>query len=321
MEHETITGDPKRCYKDTLFRKLFNDKNKLLSLYNAVNGSQHENVEDLEINTLDNAIYLNHKNDLSFLFDFYVNIYEHQSTTNPNMPLRNLFHVARLLEKIILQQSLYRSTLLKIPTPRFVVFYNGTTTQPERDILKLSSAFQQQMETPDLELRVVMLNVNIGHNQELMEACQTLKEYAIYVEKVRHYAKEMDIHLAVERAVTESINEDILADFLIKERAEAIQLSIFEYDEEKEMRLLREAERESGYDEGRLAGKEEGKAELLLITLRKLQQKGFCLKEITDFLDIPIVIVNELLDLLSTDIARSDEECIQRILELTQENR
>ena len=123
-----------RKYKDTLFRLLFSERKHLLSLYNAVNETNYTNEEDLEINTLENVIYLKMKNDISFLFGFSLNLYEHQSSVNPNMPLRDLFYVADLLQKIVKDKNLYSSCLVGIPTPKFVMFYNGTDVRgPDGD--------------------------------------------------------------------------------------------------------------------------------------------------------------------------------------------
>ena len=259
------TPQTERKYKDKLFRLIFREKKELLSLYNAVNETDYDNPEDLEVNTLENAVYMNMKNDISFVFDMELNLYEHQSTYNPNMPLRDLFYIARLLEKITADRSLYGISLVQIPTPRFVVFYNGTEEQPERQILKLSDAFEKQIEESEIELKVLMLNINLGKNKELLEKCRTLREYMIYVTKVREYAVTMDIQTAVERAVNECIKQGILRDFLLKYKAEAIQMSIFEYDEEREMQLIKESMRQvyskEGREEGRKQGLEEGREE------------------------------------------------------------
>ena len=116
---------PQRTYKDTVFRMLFWEKENLLSLYNAVNGTTYSNLENLEITTLENAIYMNYKNDISFVMNFELMLYEHQSTVNPNMPLRHLIYVTKVLQGIIRNADLYGSVLVQIPTPRFVIFYNG----------------------------------------------------------------------------------------------------------------------------------------------------------------------------------------------------
>lgn len=239
-----------RNYKDTVFRMLFREKENLLSLYNALNGTNYEDTDDLEITTLENAVYMNYKNDISFVFDFELLLYEHQSTCNPNMPLRDLLYVTRVLQNRIRDANLHSRSLVRIPTPRFIVFYNGTEFQPEQQILQLSDAFEKKQEHPALELTVVVYNVNLGHNQELLEACRLLKEYAQYVAQVRVYAKETDFPEAVEQAVTYCIRNGILADFLAKNRAEVIAVSIFEYDEEKHMKSEREEWREIGREEG-----------------------------------------------------------------------
>lgn len=267
-----------RNHKDTVFRMLYRDKRELLALYNALNGTDYRNPEELETYTLENAIYMAIKNDVSFLLGSELNLYEHQASFNPNMPLRDLLYISRQLEKYIRTRSLYSASMVKIPVPRFVVFYNGNQKQPERQILKLSDAFEKHAEDPELELKVLMLNINLGNNSELMEKCRTLKEYSEYVACVRAHAKKEKIEDAVEHAVTECIQKGILADFLTAQRSEVVTMSIFEYNEEEEIRKIREAEyelgleagRSEGRSEGRAEGKTEGKAESILALLGEL---------------------------------------------------
>lgn len=237
---------PQRKYKDTLFRMIFKEPEDLLSLYNAVNGTDYKNPKELQIITLENAIYMNMKNDLAFIIDCRMSLYEHQGSVNPNMPLRNLFYVAKEYQGMLGGQSLYSSKLVKLPTPYFVVFYNGIAKQPEKKEMKLSDAFLTPVEEPALELKVIQLNIGVGYNKSLMEKCPLLAQYSQYVCKVQQYAACMPLKKAVEQAVNECIQEGILADFLWKNRAEAIEVSIFEYDEEKELELFRAAEREEG---------------------------------------------------------------------------
>lgn len=264
-----------RNHKDTVFRMLYNDKEKLLELYNALNGTAYENTDDMEICTLENAIYMGFKNDVSFLFDSEMNLYEHQSSFNPNMPLRDLLYIARQLEKYVVGKTLYSSNLVQIPVPRFVVFYNGTQEQPERRVLRLSDAFEKKVSSLELEVTVTMLNINPGNNRELMEKCRTLREYCMFVECIRKYAEQMDIGEAVERAVTECIRKDILADFLSAQRAEVIAMSIFEYNEEEEMKKIRADE----FSVGRENGKAEGKAEFVIELLENLGEIPDSLRE------------------------------------------
>ena len=247
-----------RNYKDSIFRMLFKDRENLLSLYNALNKTNYTDVERLEITTLENAVYMNYKNDVSFVFDFELMLYEHQSTVNPNMPLRDLFYVADILQKRTHNKDLYGSSLIRIPSPRFVMFYNGATPQPERQTLKLSDAYEKKLERSELELTVTVYNINLGCNEEIMDACRTLKEYAMYVERVRIYAKQMSLAEAVEKAVDDCIAEGILSEFLRENRAEAIKVSIYEYDEQLHFKTLYEEGHEAGLAEGHKAGLKQG---------------------------------------------------------------
>ena len=244
-----------RNYKDTVFRMLFSDRKNLLSLYNAVNQKHYTDPEDLEIVTLENAIYMGMKNDLAFIMDTNLYLYEHQSTYNPNMPLRDLFYISNEYQKLLDKKSLYSSSLQKIPAPNFIELYNGSDTLSDFSEHRLSSAFENLSGEPKLELIVTVLTINEGHNALLMEHCQTLKEYSQYVAKVRKYASSMSLNEAVEHAVDECIKENILADFLRKNRAEVISMSIFEYDKELEEKKLRKAEFEAGFSEGEFCGR------------------------------------------------------------------
>lgn len=252
----------KRDYKSSMFCMLWENKEELLSLYNATNGTHYTNADDLIINTLKNAIYMGMKNDVSFIFEMSLNLYEHQSTVNPNMPLRDLLYVAQVLQGMIRDENLYGTSLVKIPTPKFVVFYNGIQKQLERQILRLSDAFGRQTGEVNLELIVEVININPGNNEELVNNCRTLQEYVMYIEKVRKYATDVPIEQAVERAVDECIEEGILAEFLRKNKAEAIAMSIFEYNQEAHMKCVRQ----EGFEEG----KAEGKAEAILELLEEL---------------------------------------------------
>ena len=249
----------KRNYKDSLFRMLFKEKENLLSLYNALNQTTYTDVDKLEITTLENAVYMNYKNDISFVFGYELMLYEHQSSVNPNMPFRDLIYVTKVLQTIVKDENLYGQTLIKLPTPRFVVFYNGTDEQPKVQTLRLSDAYEKKQVYPELELNVTVYNINWGNNHELMDACYTLKEYAQYVAQVRIYARKMSFPEAVEKAVDYCIKNGILSDFLSKNRAEAIEMSIFEYDEEKHMKSEREWAYNNGLAEGRQLGLTEGK--------------------------------------------------------------
>lgn len=245
---------PNRTYKARLFEMVFREKKELLELYNAMNGTDYKNPELLQINTLENAIYMSMHNDLSFIIDSRLNLYEHQSTYSPNLPLRYLMYVADLYSEITMDENLYGKSRVIIPTPRFVIFYNGIEERPDKELLKLSDLFSVYDEDVNLELKAVMVNINPGHNTGLLSTCKTLRDYSEYTYRVRKYAKEMRLEDAVERAITECMEEDILAEFLRKYRAEAKKVSIYEYDEEKHMRQTRE----EGYEEGIAQEQENG---------------------------------------------------------------
>ena len=258
----------KRDYKSRMFTMIFSDKKELLELYNAVAKRNYQDPELLTINTLENAIYMSMKNDLSFLIDCRVPIYEQQSTYNPNMPLRCLFYSSDMYSAITAGQNLYGTKLIQIPAPRFVVFYNGEEKRPEREILKLSDSFMVKEEEVSMELIVEVLNINVGYNEELKKACKTLSDYSTYVQRVRDYRKSgYSIEDAVEQTVSDCIRDDILKEFLMKNRAEAKAVSIYEYNEEEHMKMEREQHYEDGLKEGLGRGEIRGAVK----TYRKLK--------------------------------------------------
>ena len=249
-----------RIYKDRLYKMIFNDKSELLKLYNAINGTHYDDPAMLTITTLDNAIYMTMENDLSFIIDMRLALYEKQSTVNPNLPLRFLMYITDIYSAYTKDMNIYGSKKVQIPLSSFVIFYNGVKSQPDRTEFLLSELFHPTTDQPALELKAVMLNINKGHNQELMNACHTLRDYSEYVARIRTYSAEMPLTDAVEKAITECIHENILRDFLLKNRAEAKAMSIYEYDEEKTLRMFRE----EGYEDGERNGKIQATIEMCL---------------------------------------------------------
>lgn len=287
-----------RLYKSRLFVMLFEDKKNLLELYNAVSGKHYEDPELLKINTLDNAIYMSMKNDLSFLIDARLSLYEHQSTYSPNLPLRFLFYLSDLLSGITRDENLYGKKKVKIPTPRFLVFYNGEAPQPDSKVLKLSNLYETEETEHNLELEVLMLNINAGHNPELMAASHTLWEYAEYTARVRKYAGEMSVSEAVDRAIAECIQENILKEFLEKYQVEAKNVSIYEYDEERHLRQ----EREAAWEEGIIEGEQKGEEKKLLELVEKKLKKGNSIAEIADALESDENEIRRLMEKINTEV-------------------
>ena len=269
-------------YKDTVFKLLFNNKLYLLELYNAINGTSYTNPDDLEITTLEGETFLKMKNDLSFIIDFELNLYEHQASKCPNIPLRDLYYVAATYRKMIPQEKTYSSNAIKIPAPRFYMFYNGTSELEDTVTYRLSELFQRPVDDPSIELIVTCLNVNEGHNKELMEACRALNGYSIFVAKVRKYREEgilkynsshttplniladssdimkTIVAAAVEKAIAECIEEGVLKDFFNEYREEVSTVAILEYSSERHLQYEKEDSYNAGYDTGYDSGSKDG---------------------------------------------------------------
>ena len=297
-----------RNYRDTLFRMLYRNKKRLLSLFNAVNGTHYDNPDDLTITTLEGVLYLGMKNDVSCIIDMMMQLYEHQSTVNPNMPLRNLFYVSDLLQKYIYEEGLdiYSRKQIKIPTPKFVVFYNGDEEQPERKEIRLSKAFSANTGETNMELVVLQININKGQNEELKAACKTLQEYAEFTERAREHRKEMELEDAIRTTIDECIRDGILKDFLLKNKAEVYHMCLYEFDVELHERVLREEEREEGrlegrregIREGRLAGPREGmqNGKKFAKQVFKAFMSGKTPETIAEELNVPVEEVKNLVD-------------------------
>ena len=266
-----------RTFKSTLFIMLFEDRKNLLELYNAITGKHYADPELLEINTLENAIYMSMKNDISFLIDGRLSLYEHQSTKNPNLPLRFLLYISHLYSRLTVKANLYGERIVRIPAPEFIIFYNGKDEMPERQQLKLSDMYSVKEEKPKLELEATLLNISGTNNRKLKDACRTLRDYAVYTDKIRMYTETMELPEAVHRAINECIEEDVLRDFLMEHKAEARAMSIFEYDQERHM----QQEREAGIEKGRRQGEEQ----LLCRLVKKNLSRGMSISEIAEVLD------------------------------------
>ena len=253
---------PKRQTKDIVFRLVFgDDRQALLQLYNALHGTAYTDPHELQIVTLDNAIYISRKNDLAFLLAGSINMYEHQSTLNPNMPVRFLIYLAQEYQLLVesTDKSLYGSELIPLPTPQCVVFYNGTADTPDEYELRLSSAFSNQDVEPAVEVVVNVININYGHNEHLMQGCGLLSQYAQFVAATREYANKYDNREeAMNAAIEYCIEHGILEDILRKHRSQVLGSLLEEFDEKKYAKTLREEGYESGREEGYEAGRSDG---------------------------------------------------------------
>ena len=284
-------------YKDTFFRYLFKEKSGMLELYNALFDDCLTDESEIEDCTIEDVFTRQMKNDLAFRVrkKRVIVLTEHQSTLNENMPLRFLIYVTKEYQMLIRNQTLYASTLVELPTPHFVVFYNGEEEREAESVLKLSHSFCQKADEPELELIVKVLNINLDKKQRILETCCLLKEYMLLVDKIRKYAAEYkDINRAAEQAVTECIEENILADFLRKNRTEAIEVCIFEYDEKREKELIRKAEYAEGKKEGLKEGQKQG--EERVFGIYRLYRDKYTENQIAEQMKIDVDEVRNILE-------------------------
>ena len=226
-----------REYKDRLFKFIFgnpDNRDWTLSLYNAINGSSYTDASQIRYTTIEDAVYMNMKNDVSFLVADTMSFYEQQASFNPNMPMRFLIYAGMVYAKYISQADSYHpySTVQqRAPTPRCVCFYNGETEREDRVVLDLKDAFEREA---DIDVRVTMLNVNYGRNRALMEACKPLRDYAWFVDAVRQRQATLnDLDAAVDAALNEMPEQSALKAFMTANRAEVKRMCITEYNEVK----------------------------------------------------------------------------------------
>ena len=263
-------------YSDRLFNFIFGSEDHrdwTLSLYNAVNKTQYDDPSVIEFTTIRETLYLGMHNDVSFLIAELLNLYEQQSTFNPNMPVRLLQYTGNMYEQLIAKnkRNKYGKTLIALPVPKLVVFYNGVDEKPEEMELRLTDAFPPEMkDVSDIEVRVRMINVNQGKNRALLEACKPLGEYSWIVNTIREYEKALPdaddrLETAIDKAIDAMPDEFIIKPFLEAHRAEVKGMLLTEYNEAKTMELFKE--------EGRIEGKVEG-IELATSLIRKLLDLG-----------------------------------------------
>ncbi len=269
----------KRNYKDSVFRVLFKGKKELLSLYNALYKTDYRNPDELDVVTLENAIYMKQKNDLACILDLRMSVIEHQSSINPNMPLRDLKYIVDLFDKITKEQDIYSRKLILLPCPSFVVLYNGAEPQPEYSEMRLSDAYMGKVDKINLELIVSQYNINDGFNEKLKKDCPTLMGYSYFVNLVRKYLEQMELTEAVDIAVDECIENDILKEFFMNNRREVESMSLYDFNEELHNRTL--------YEEGVEDGIEKNQQTII----SRMLDKGTSVEMIHELTDIPTATI------------------------------
>ena len=268
----------KRNYKDSLFRNIFKDKHRLCSLYRALSG-EDVSPNDITINTLRGTFFNDIKNDISFsVGNRMVVLIEHQGSWNPNMPLRMLWYIGKLYRRQIDADIAYRSSLVKIPAPRFYVLYNGTKEEPEYQAMKLSDAFEA--ESPSLELTADTYNINFSEGKKLLDSCYELKCYSIFVAKVREYlAEQKSLSQAIKNAIRYCRDNDLLAKYFAENEKEVFDMVTFKWDDKR----ANEIAHEEGLAEGKKLGVISTLAELvregILTTAAAAQKAGMSEKD------------------------------------------
>ena len=246
-----------RNFKDTLFRKIFDNKKDLLSLYNALNDTEHTDEDLIEINTIEDAIYIGYKNDISFVIDSELNLYEHQSSVNKNMPIGGLIYLTELYKGYIERKG-----------------------EPERRVMPLSDSYMtndsNKDQEPCLELKALLININYGCNKEIMNKCKKLMEYSQLIALIRKYYDELvekyaklGIHKskkeifaeAVSLAIEEAIRNNILKEILRNNKAEVTNMLLTEFDEKDYIEGVKEESERRGEQRGRIEGEKRGRAE------------------------------------------------------------
>lgn len=286
-----------RRYKDVLFRYLFREKRDLLDLYNALNGSTYQNPEELEVITMEDVIFMKMKNDLSFMIGNTLNLYEHQSTWNPNMPLRGLLYFAQQFEGLLAfrDDDIYSTKCIGLPTPVYIVFYNGGGMQTDNLVLYLSDSFPTGRGSGCMECTCEVLNINRGYNQALMRKCRRLWEYSEFSSEIEENRKKgMGREEAVHTAIDTCIERGILRDILIKQKAEVLHMLLTEYDEKKHFKTLFREGREEGIKEGMEIGFGRGREEMLREKVEKKLSKGKSLSVIAEELEEEPHIIEQI---------------------------
>ena len=261
-----------RKIRDTVFCHFMSNESHLLSLCNALNDTGYDESSDITINTLEGSFFSNIKNDISFLLNnLMVVLIEHQTTINPNMPLRFLSYVDELYKRYTStsHKKIYGDDLIKIPAPEFYVFYDGNDTSFEQQTLKLSDAFGTQ--SNKLELTVHVYNLADGMNDELKRKCLPIGEYSIFSNAYKHFRQQkMEIDHAVDAAIKYCLENNVMVDYLKNNQKEVIDMFGFEWNEKEEREALLEIGEERGRLEGKIEGKLEGKIESIKELMRNL---------------------------------------------------
>ena len=245
-----MAGKENREIKNSVFVDLFYEDESAeaneIALFNAIHDEPLPEGTKIRKFRVDNTIYMNFQNDISFDAGGKVIVFgEHQSTVNENMPLRSLLYIGRAYERLVPPRSRYKKKIVFLPTPEFYTFYNGKEKWEKEKELRLSDAYIVKDGEPSLELKVKVINIRPEEHHEILEKCQVLKEYSQFMEIVQNYQISGEEE-PYKKAIKECIEKGILADYLMRKGSEVVNMLLDEYDYETDIEVQREEAREEG---------------------------------------------------------------------------
>ena len=283
-------------YKDTLFRALFQDKKRFIELYNAIANENYP--ENTEIEPCPTNPIMAMFNDLAFLVGSkLIVLCEHQSTLNPNMPLRFLFYISDTLRSYVIDKDdLYRRAQVKIPTPEFYILYNGKQN-PDMQTMVLSDAFLMKGIEYTLELTVKVVDIRFDHGKDVLEQSTTLSGYAYLIAEIENnISNGLTRDEAIKKSINICIEHGILIEYLKENYEGVVNLLTFEYDQEAERRAMRldgkQEGKQEGLQEGIAIGVQKGKRDIIIHMINTGKSVG----EISAFIGIPINEIQQYIE-------------------------
>ena len=272
----------KRLYKDSLFRDIFSNEERLSEIYEALLGRKAD-PQDITLATMDETLFDGIKNDVGFIVrNEYVILIEHQSTINENMPLRLFMYLAEIYRRHVDEDSVYRKKRIRLPAPRFYVFYNGMEEVPDTWRLRLSDAFDGRQGSMELVVDVININIDDKKERLLLGKSHALKSYSVFVAKVRECIKNgSTLEVAVGEAVQYCVSHDYLREyFRQKHKKEVFDMLNFAWNQERALKVCAEEAREDGLAQGL----ENGLAASIANVMKNM---GVSMEKAMDVLQIP----------------------------------
>ena len=298
MQNENPSGE-NRSHKDSLFVDYFSKdrdwKQHFLSLYNALHGTSLQVADtQLERVNIDQVLYKSYYNDIAVLVDGqFILMIEHQSTINPNMPLRLLEYIARIYGNIVDSRAKFSRHLVPLARPEFYVFYTGDQKLPPESYLHLSDAFPNQPPKADLtlELKVKVCTIKSESPSPVVHSCHDLEQYVQFLELVEE-ARAAGHENPLKWAIQEAVRRNILRDYLERKGGEVLSILMTEYNYATDMAVLKE----EAYEDGLFVGREEGAYETKLETARSFLSMGLAPEQVAQGTGLSLEIVQQLLD-------------------------